>query len=144
MPHASGWKRARSGSYEVDSVGALWHADFHDGSRKVLTKRGELVTPQLFGCIDDHSRVICHLQWYTNEDTETFVHGMSQAFLRRGLCRALMTDNGPAMILRGIYRRACAPGYLAQPDARVLCVHECEGRIVLGPNRRPTHGDAAA
>jgi putative transposase len=84
-------------SYEVDSVGALWHADFHDGSRKVLTKRGELVTPQLFGCIDDHSRLICHLQWYTNEDTETFVHGMSQAFLRRGLPRSLMTDNGPAM-----------------------------------------------
>lgn len=84
-------------TYEVDSVGALWHADFHDGSRKVLTKRGELVTPQLFGCIDDHSRLICHLQWYVNEDTETFVHGMSLAFLRRGLPRALMTDNGPAM-----------------------------------------------
>jgi putative transposase len=85
-------------SYEVDSVGALYHSDFHDGSRKVLTKRGELLIPQLYGCIDDHSRLICHLQWYTNEDTETFVHGMSQAFLRRGLPRALMTDNGPAMI----------------------------------------------
>jgi transposase InsO family protein len=84
-------------SYEVECFGALWHADFHDGSRAVLTKRGELVSPQLFGCIDDHSRLICHLQWYVNEDTEVFVHGMSQAFLRRGLPRALMTDNGPAM-----------------------------------------------
>lgn len=84
-------------SYEVEYVNALWHADFHDGSRKVLTRSGELVTPQLFGCLDDRSRLVCHLQWYTNEDTQTFVHGVSQALQRRGLPRALMTDNGPAM-----------------------------------------------
>jgi hypothetical protein len=84
-------------SYEVPYVNSLWHADFHDGSRKVITRSGELLTPQLFGCIDDYSRLVCHLQWYTNEDCETFVHGISQALQRRGLPRSLMTDNGPAM-----------------------------------------------
>jgi putative transposase len=84
-------------SYEVEYVNALWHADFHKGSRKVVLKSGELVTPLLFGAIDDRSRLICHLQWYTNEQTETFVHGIGQALQRRGLPRALMTDNGAAM-----------------------------------------------
>jgi hypothetical protein len=56
------------------------------------------VTPQLFGVLDDYSRVVCHTQWYLHEDTESFVHGMSQAFQKRGLPRALLTDNGGAMI----------------------------------------------
>jgi putative transposase len=84
-------------SYEVECVNALWHCDFHDGSRQVLTKKGDLVTPQLFGCIDDRSRLICHLQWYTGEATCEFVHGLSQALQRRGLPRSIMSDNGPAM-----------------------------------------------
>jgi len=84
-------------SYEMDAFGALYHADFHDGSRQVLTKKGELITPQLFGCVDDHSRLLCHLQWYTNETAFDFVHGLSQAFQKRGLPTGLMSDNGSAM-----------------------------------------------
>ncbi len=84
-------------SYELDAFGALYHTDFHDGSRRGLTKSGELITPQLFGCLDDHSRLICHLQWYVQEQTEDFVHGLSQSFQKRGAPRALMSDNGPAM-----------------------------------------------
>jgi putative transposase len=32
-------------SYEVEYVNALVHFDFHDGSRKVLTRDGHFVTP---------------------------------------------------------------------------------------------------
>ncbi|MGH8848101.1 MAG: hypothetical protein ACREXQ_12810, partial [Polaromonas sp.] len=42
----------------------LWHLDFHHGSRKVLTRQGEWVTPMLLGVLDDRSRLVCHLQWY--------------------------------------------------------------------------------
>ena len=84
-------------SYELDAFGALYHADFHDGSRLVLTKSGDLIKPQLFGCVDDHSRLICHLQWYAHEAAEDFVHALAQVFQKRHLPRALMTDNGPAM-----------------------------------------------
>jgi hypothetical protein len=42
----------------------LWHWDCHHGSKKVLTGRGEWVTPLLFGVLDDRSRLACHLQWY--------------------------------------------------------------------------------
>jgi putative transposase len=54
-------------SYEAEYVGGLWHWDAHYGSRKVLTARGEWLTPVLFGVLDDRSRLACHLQWYLAE-----------------------------------------------------------------------------
>src|SRR5215470_1097523 len=39
--------------YEAEYVGGLFHLDAHHGSRKVLTARGEWVTPILFGVLDD-------------------------------------------------------------------------------------------
>src|SRR5205814_316100 len=48
---------------------------------------------------DDRSRVCCHAQWYIgDEDTESFVHGLCQGFQKRGLPRALLSDNGSPMI----------------------------------------------
>jgi len=85
-------------SFEVDHVCALWHLDFHHGSRRVLTRQGGWVTPMLLGVIDDRSRLVCHLQWYLDETAESLIHGLSQAFMKRGLPRALMTDNGAAML----------------------------------------------
>jgi putative transposase len=85
-------------SFEVDHVSALWHLDFHHGSRKVLTRQGAWATPLLLGVIDDRSRLICHLQWYLDETAESLIHGLCQAFMKRGLPRALMTDNGAAML----------------------------------------------
>ena len=72
-------------SFEVDHVSALWHLDFHHGARKVLTRAGIWVKPMLLGVIDDRSRLVCHLQWYLDETAESLVHGLSQAFMKRGL-----------------------------------------------------------
>jgi len=85
-------------SFEVDHVSALWHLDFHHAARKVLTRTGAWAKPMLLGVIDDRSRLVCHLQWYLDETAESLVHGLSQAFMKRGLPRALMTDNGAAML----------------------------------------------
>jgi len=84
-------------SYEAEYTHGLWHTDFHHGSRRVLTANGRWVTPLLLGVIDDHSRLVCHLQWYLDETAETLVHGLCQALQKRGLPRALMTDNGAPM-----------------------------------------------
>ena len=84
-------------SYEVEYVGGLWHADFHHGSLKVLTAAGAWVTPVLLAFLDDHSRLCGHAQWYLAETAETFVHGLCQAIQKRGLPRALLTDNGGPM-----------------------------------------------
>ena len=85
-------------SYEVEYVLQLVHLDFHHGSRKVLTRRGEWVKPLLVGFIDDRSRFLCHAQWYTNERTEELVHGLCQALQKVGLPRSIMSDRGSAMI----------------------------------------------
>ena len=68
-------------SYEAEYVNGLWHLDFHDGSRAVLTPQGRWVKPALLGVMDDHSRLACHAQWYWTETTEDLVHGLSQADL---------------------------------------------------------------
>jgi transposase InsO family protein len=84
-------------SYEADYVGSLWHVDAHHGSLKVVTPRGEWYQPVLFGVIDDRSRLLCHLQWSRTENAENVAHGLLQALLRRGLPRAVLSDNGTAM-----------------------------------------------
>jgi len=97
-------------SYECTHVHALWHLDFHCCSRQVLTATGERIVPQLLAIIDDYSRLLCHAQWYPVESSEFVVHGLSQAILRRGLLRALMTDRGGAMlaaeVVEGLQRLA--------------------------------------
>ena len=85
-------------SYESAYVNALWHLDFHAGSLRVLAQDGSWVYPQLLGVLDDHSRLCAHMQWYLAETAENLIHGLSQAIEKRGLPRALMSDNGAAMI----------------------------------------------
>jgi putative transposase len=70
----------------------------YEGSRPVLTAGGQWQKPQLLGVLDDHSRLCCHLQWYLDETAESLIHGLAQAFQKRGLPRALLTDNGAAML----------------------------------------------
>lgn len=85
-------------AFEATHVGALFHLDGHQGSLKVLNRRGEWITPTALCVIDDHSRLIAHLQWYAaNENTECLVHCVSQALQRRGLPRAIYSDCGAAM-----------------------------------------------
>jgi hypothetical protein len=85
-------------SYEAEYVHGLWHLDYHEASRKVLTREGRWLRPQMFSVLDDHSRLACHVQWYRSECAESTAHGLAQAIQKRGLPRALMTDNGGAML----------------------------------------------
>ena len=64
----------------------------------MLTAGGQWLRPIALGILDDHSRLCCHVQWYLSETAEDLVHGLSQAIQKRGLPRALLTDNGSAMV----------------------------------------------
>jgi transposase InsO family protein len=102
-------------SFEADHVGALWHLDFHTSKRiSVLTQDGSWKKPDLFAVLDDHSRLCCHAQFYFSETTEDLVHGFSQAILKRGLPRELMSDNGSAM----------TAGEFTQGLARLSILHQ--------------------
>lgn len=87
-------------SYEAEHVHALWHLDFHEGRRHVVDERGTWHKPVVLGILDDRTRLACHVQWYLRETAEVLIHGLLQAFQKRGLPRALMTDNGAAMLAR--------------------------------------------
>ncbi|BCL61491.1 hypothetical protein DGMP_38520 [Desulfomarina profundi] len=87
-------------SYEASHVHGLWHLDFHKGKLRVADSNGEWHTPIALCILDDCSRLCCHIQWYYQETAEVLHHGMLQAFMKRGLPRSLMTDNGAAMIAR--------------------------------------------
>ena len=90
-------ERLETRSFEASHAHGLWHLDFHHGSRRVLEPDGRWIKPYLLGIVDDHSRLVCHLQWYRDEGVGSLVHGLAQAIAKRGLPRALMSDNGAAM-----------------------------------------------
>lgn len=84
-------------SYEATHVNALWHLDFHEAKRRIADIMGEWYTPQCLCILDDRSRLCCHAQWYLTENSQNLIHGLSQAFHKRGLPRGQMFDRGSAM-----------------------------------------------
>jgi transposase InsO family protein len=96
--------------FEVSHVHGLWHLDFHCAKISILDASGRWYRPMALAILDDRSRLCCHLQFYLAETAECLVHGLTQAFMKRGLPRALMTDNGAAMLAeetrRGLARLA--------------------------------------
>ena len=102
-------------SFEAEYVQGLWHLDFHHASRQVLTPGGQWQTPLLMAVSDDRSRLCCHAQWYLQETAQNLVHGLCQALQKRGLPRALMTDNGAAMIAQETVQGLLRLGILHEP-----------------------------
>ncbi len=135
-------------SYEVEHVHGLWHLDFHEGSRAIATPSGELVKPQLLGILDDRSRLCCHLQWYLGEECAEFlIHGLSQAIQKRGVPRALLTDNGGAMTAAetleglerlGIVHHTTLPASPEQNGKQECFWTQIEGRLLPMLEGEPT------
>ena len=85
-----------------------------------MLDKGRWVYPLLLGIIDDHSRLCCHAQWYLAEGAEELCHGLCQAFQKRALPRALMSDNGSAMLAAETNGGLGTAGYRARKNA-ALC-----------------------
>jgi len=124
--------------YEVDRFHALWHLDFHHGSQNVLVETGWR-KPILLCVLDDHTRLVCHAQWFLTEDTEDLVHGFNQALQKRGLPRALLSDNGAAMTSGefrsglsrlGIVHETTLPYHPAQNGKQERFFGTIEGRLM--------------
>ena len=127
-------------SYEATHVGSMFHLDGHLASLRVLLRSGEWIQPLGICVIDDHSRLIAHLQWYASaENTECLVHCFSQAIQRRGLPRLLHNDNGSAMIAGefaqgldrlGIDYRRIQPGKAWQNGKQETLWQRVEERLI--------------
>lgn len=86
-------------SYESEYVHGLWHLDYHTAHFiRVLCPNGEWVAPKILGILDDRSRLCCHAQWYLEQSAENLVHALIQGIQKRGLFRALLSDNGAEML----------------------------------------------
>jgi hypothetical protein len=104
----------------------------------------------LLGVLDDRSRLACHLQWYLDETAETLVHGLAQAIQKRALPRALLTDNGAAMVAAEVrqgletlgivhettlpyspYQNAKQEVFWAQVEHRLLAMLEGDPELTL-------------
>lgn len=126
-------------SFEASHVHALWHLDFHQASLKVLDESGRWHTPVVCAVLDDRSRLCCHLQWYLGENSPNLIHTLSQAILKRGLPRALMTDNGAAMLAEettgglmrlGISHETTLPYSAYQNGKQEVFWAQLEGRLM--------------
>ena len=129
-------------SYEATHVGALWHLDFHHGSKKVLTAGGQWQRPIALGILDDHSRLCCHVQWYLSETACDLVHGLSQAIQKRGLPRALLTDNGSAMVAEEVTEGLLRLGIVHERTLPYSPYQNGKQEVVLGHTRGTAHEDA--
>ena len=80
--------------FEEAHPNETWQSDVMHGPHVEID--GKQRKTYLIAFIDDHSRLIVYGQFYASENTQSFMHALEQAFLRRGLPRKLYVDNGSA------------------------------------------------
>ena len=126
-------------SYESEYVNGLWHADFHQGSLKVLLPEGQWRGVELLGVLDDCSRLCAHAQWYFAERAENLIHGLTQGFQKYDLPRAFMSDNGSAFVAAetvqglarlGIVHERTLPHSAYQNGKQEVLWGQVEGRLL--------------
>src|SRR5882672_1763482 len=79
---------------------------------------GQWKKPVCLSILDDRSRLCCHLQWYLEETADSLVHALMQAFHKRALPRALLTDNGAAMLAAETTEGLLRPGIVQHSHIR--------------------------
>ena len=70
----------------------LWQADTMFGP--YVAQGAGKVQSKLIAFIDDASRVICHGEFFLNDNTAALLSAFKTALYKRGLCECLYVDNG--------------------------------------------------
>lgn len=126
-------------SWEREYFNSLWHLDYHTGPKKIVMADGTWATPFLLAIMDDHSRLVCHLQWFTEQTAENLVHGFIQALMKRQVPCELMEDNGSPMISKefqaglaatGIELSRIQPGCPYQNGKNEFFWNQIDGRLM--------------
>ncbi|MGA7802841.1 MAG: DDE-type integrase/transposase/recombinase [Gammaproteobacteria bacterium] len=91
--------------FEAEFPNDIWQSDvMHGPSVEVDGKKRKTY---LIACIDDHSRLLPHAEFYLSERLACWLDLFRQALLTRGLPRKLYVDNGAAFRTRHL-ERVCA------------------------------------
>jgi len=81
-------------AFELPVVNDLWMVDFSPGPFLTIPGRVKAVPIHLCAIIDDHSRLITAALYHPRADTQSFHFTLKDALRRRGLPRAIYTDQG--------------------------------------------------
>ena len=99
-------------SFETAHAGDIWYGDVMHGPR-VQTASG-LKKAYCVSWMDDHSRLLCHSAFYLCETQVSIEHSLKEAFLKRGLPKKIVVDNGAA------YRAHTLQAILARLKVRLV------------------------
>jgi len=80
-------------AFSMKYANQLWQADTMFGPH-VATAGGSHKQARLIAFIDDASRVLCHGEFFFEENVDTLVRAIRAAFYKRGVPEQLLVDNG--------------------------------------------------
>jgi len=80
-------------AFSMQYANQLWQADTMYGPY-VKDEKGKSIQTKLIAFIDDASRVICHGEFFFNENTNALITAIKKAFYKRGIPEQLYVDNG--------------------------------------------------
>jgi transposase InsO family protein len=93
LPKNGGVESKRRLAFAMQHANQLWQADTMFGPF-VKDASGRPRTAKLIAFLDDASRVLCHGEFFFDENTDALVSAMRAAFYKRGLPEQLYVDNG--------------------------------------------------
>lgn len=80
-------------AFAMQYANELWQADTMFGPF-VENRQGKKIQTKLIAFIDDASRVLCHGQFFFNENTDALATALKSAFYKRGVPQQMYVDNG--------------------------------------------------
>lgn len=80
-------------AFAMEYANQLWQADTMFGPNVQNGNKGHVQT-KLVAFIDDASRVICHAEFFFNENVDALIKAIKAAFYKRGIPEQLYVDNG--------------------------------------------------
>lgn len=80
-------------AFAMQYANQLWQGDTMFGPY-VKNMEGKSIQTKLIAFIDDASRVLCHGEFFFQENTETLITTLRKAFYKRGIPEQLYVDNG--------------------------------------------------
>lgn len=84
-------------AFAMQYANELWQADTMFGPY-ITAPNGSKRQAKLIAFIDDASRVICHGEFFFDENTDTLIQALRAAFYKRGVPVQLYCDNGSVYI----------------------------------------------
>lgn len=94
-------------SFEAPHPGSLWQTDIMYGPYlPYMNERGRWSKKQTFlvAIIDDHSRLLCHGEFYFKQDVLAYLACLKTALAKRGIPEKLYCDNGQVFLAKQVKR----------------------------------------